>query len=128
MEQYLMHLEEIFIRTCMILRVKGFKMKIMNRQGPVKNLNGLTLGYIKLSEKLIVLDVLTPKRRQPRSVNSILRLLAHELAHYQRPPYRQRYKGRWIIRQHYPRFYKQVNKNIEKLKNDDYFKQYFRNE
>lgn len=123
-----MHLEEIFIRTCMILRVKGFKMKIMNRQGPVKNLNGLTLGYIKLSEKLIVLDVLTPKRRQPRSVNSILRLLAHELAHYQRPPYRQRYKGRWIIRQHYPRFYKQVNKNIEKLKNDDYFKQYFRNE
>jgi len=125
MEEYLKQVEQIFNHVCIILKVKDFKLRIMQRRGPVNNLNGYTLAYTKLEEKVIVMDILTPKRRQPRSVNSILRLLAHEIAHHQKPPYRQRYRGRWIIRQHYPQFYKQVNKNVDKLKKHKLFRQYF---
>jgi len=125
MEKYIQQVNQIFDHVCLILKVKNFKLQIMQRRGPINTTNGMTLAYIKLSEKTVVLDVLTPKRRQPKSVNSILRLLAHEIAHYQKPPYRQRHKGRWILRQHHPRFYKQVNKNIEKIKKDQELGQYF---
>lgn len=125
MEKYIKQIEEIFNHVCIILKVRYLRLKIMNRQGPVKNTDGMVLAYAKLDEKTIVLDILTPKRRQPKSINSILRLLAHEIAHYQKPPYRQRYKGKWILRQHYPQFYKQVNKNVEKFKKDRLFCQYF---
>jgi len=126
METYVKQIEEIFERVCLILKVKNLRLQLMNRKGPVKNTNGMTLAYIKLSEKTVVLDILTPKKRQPKSINSILRLLAHEIAHYQKPPYKQIYRGKWILRQHYPAFYKQVNKNIKKIKKDKLFSGYFR--
>jgi len=127
MEEYIQQVQTIFNHVCVILKAKDLRLQLMQRKGPVQNTNRYTLAYIKLDKKMVVLDVLTPKRRQPKSINSILRLLAHEIAHYQKPPYRQRYKGRWITRQHYPRFYKQVTKNVEKIKKDEILKQYFRN-
>ena len=76
---------------------------------------------------IIVIDIFTPRHRKPKAINSILRVLAHEIAHFQKPPYRQRYRGRLIVRQHYPIFYKQVNRNVEKFKKDKTLGEYFTN-
>lgn len=109
-----------------IFKMQGFTLKPMRRKGAVSDRHNMTLGYTNLQSKNIVLDLYTPKRRSPKSINGILRVLAHEIAHHQKPPYRQRHKGRWIIRQHYPAFYKQVTKNINKIKKDTFLKGYFR--
>ena len=108
-----------------VFKLKGFTFRPMVRKTTV-NPRRMTLGYINLAKKLIVLDILTPKKRQPKSINSLLRTIAHEIAHFQKPPYRQRYKGRIIARQHYPEFYEQVTANVERIKEDEYLKGYFR--
>lgn len=118
--------ENIFNKACKCLKITGFTFKVMNRQAPINTAKNYSLGYINLKTKVIALDIFTPKRRQPKSINSILRILAHEIAHHQKKPYKQRYKGRWIIRSHYPAFYKQVNKNIAKFKKDKELGEYFR--
>ncbi|PIR94594.1 hypothetical protein COT97_00380 [Candidatus Falkowbacteria bacterium CG10_big_fil_rev_8_21_14_0_10_39_11] len=108
-----------------LFRYKNYKLHIINRRKPA-NPDSLTLGYINFKKKIIALDIFTPKTHKPKSINSLLRTLAHEIAHIQKPPYYQRYKGRNIVRQHFPAFYNQVDKNIVKIKKDPYFKQYFR--
>lgn len=77
-----------------------------------------TLGYTDLKKRLITVDILTPKKREIKSLGAILRVIAHELAHLQKPPFRQRYRGRWINRIHYPLFYRQVSENIALFKKD----------
>jgi hypothetical protein len=109
-----------------VFKLNDFTFQVMRRRGPVSNPKRMTLGYIDLRNKKICLDIYTPKKRQPKSINSLLRTIAHEIAHFQKPPYRQRYKGRYITRQHYPAFYKQVTRNIEKIKKDPYLSIYFR--
>lgn len=117
---------QLFEQACKCLKVTGFTFKVMNRQAPVVNTaKNFSVGYINLKTKVIALDILTPKRRQPKSLNSILRIIAHEIAHYQKKPYKQLFKGRWITRSHYPGFYKQVNKNIKKFQKDRELGQYF---
>ncbi len=91
-----------------------------------KSNKSYTLGYINLQTKTIVLDIYSPKTLKPKSLNGLIRTLAHEIAHLQKPPYRQRYKGRWIARQHYPEFYKQTEKNINKIKADPILGMHFR--
>ena len=99
---------------------------MQGRDGGVKNTKNFTLGHTNLKNKTVTIDIYTPRFRKPKSYNSILRVMAHEIAHHQKLPYRQRYKGHLINRQHYPAFYKQVTKNIEKFKKDEVLGEYFR--
>lgn len=119
-------IQEIFDYTVKFLfGFDTYNLKIMQRRVPV-NVKKITLGYLNFQKKIICIDIFTPKRRQPKSINSILRILAHEIAHIQKPPYYQKYRGKLIIRQHYPAFYKQVNKNIKKIKKDTKLNCYFK--
>ena len=114
------HEELVFIlfeRIKLILEVPDLSLKIMKRRGS-KSDRRYILGYINLGKKLITLDVYTPKTVAPKSFNSMIRTLAHEIAHYQKQPYRQRHKRRWILRQHYPEFYQQVEINLTKIRED----------
>ena len=74
---------------------------------------------------VVTLDIYTARKRTPKKISAILSVLAHEIAHHQKPPYRQWHRGRWIIRQHYPDFYRQVNKNIYIMKKDALLGRYF---
>lgn len=122
--------EEIINEACKlaidILGVKNLRFRPMNRaHNRINTRRGFIIGRTNLKTGLITIDIWTPKFRKPKAVASILRTLSHEVAHHQKPPYRQRYRGRIIIRRHYPSYYKQVNKNILKLKNDQFLKKYF---
>ena len=119
--------DQLFNRACAVLRMTKLSWRPMRNRGVKRGTTSYTLGHTNLSDKIVYLDLYTPRLRKPKSLNAILRVIAHEIAHYQKPPYRQRYKGHWIWRQHYPRFYKQVTKNIEKFKKDPKLGQYFRN-
>lgn len=116
----------LFTRICEIIKVKNIQMRAMNRRGSKSNKN-YTLGYINLKTRTIVLDIYTPKTMKPKSLNSLIRTLCHEIAHLQKPPYRQFHRGKWIVRQHYPAFYRQVERNIEKVKKDSILAMHFRN-
>ena len=118
--------EQLFIKTCNCLKVTGFNFRIIKRKGPINTKKSFTVGYTNLKTKVIALDIYTPKKRQPKSLNSILRVFAHEIAHHQKKPYRQYFKGKWINRSHYPAFYRQVNKNINKIKIDPRLSSYFK--
>ena len=109
-----------------ILQTKKLRFRPMQRKNNYVNTkHGYVLARTHLKTGLITIDILTPKKREPKKISSILRTLAHEVAHHQKPPFRQRHKGRWINRQHYPQFYKQVNKNILILKKDKVLSEYF---
>lgn len=124
-------IELIFARLCGIFKLANFKLKFMRRQldgqgRGVLNLKGsYNLAHADLKNRAITIDIYTPKFRRPKSLNSIIRVLAHEIAHFQKLPYRQRFRGRIIVRQHYPEFYKQVNRNVERIKKDPILGQYF---
>ena len=116
----------LITHTFKILHQPKLFFRVMQRQKPVgKNVRNFRLAYTNLQTGLICIDILTPRKRQPKKPSAILRVLAHEIAHHQKPPFRQRFKGRIINRQHYPSFYNQVNKNIAKIKKDPLLGQYF---
>jgi len=124
---HIKHVDQLFNRACKLLGIKNLKWKPMTRRtAPVNTANDYSLGYTDLATGEITLDILTPRRRQPKSSNGILRVIAHEIAHIQQPPYRQKHRGRWISRMHYPEFYDQVNANVEEFKKDQAFKHYFK--
>ena len=108
------------------MRLKGFSFKpkvIRKGDGYVRNYK---LGYTNLKSKLVVVDIYTQKLKKPKKYSSILAVIAHELAHHQKKPYRQFYKSRWINRIHYPEFYEQVVKNIKKFKKDKILKEFYK--
>ncbi|MBU4360701.1 hypothetical protein KKC16_01135 [Patescibacteria group bacterium] len=117
-------IQEIFARLCEIFSLKNFTFRTMHRQidtqgrGVLNLKKSYTLAHTNLKTKTITIDIYTPRHRKPKAIKSILNILAHEIAHHQKMPYKQFHKGKWIIRQHYPAFYKQVNKNIEKIRKD----------
>ena len=115
----------LFKHSCEALDLTGFKFQPMKRQKAVDPKKSFRIAYINLKKRKLVLDLYTPRTRQPKKPSVILRTLAHELAHCQRPPYRQLWRGKIINRAHYPKFYKQVNKNIEKFKKDKVLGQFF---
>ena len=124
--EHLTRIDELFTRACLILKVSGLAWRPMQgRTAPLNTAKNYSLAYTNLRTGLITLDIFTPRRRQPKSFNGLLRVLAHEIAHRQKPPYRQRYRGRWITRTHFPKFYTQVNKNIERFKADPILGSYF---
>jgi len=108
-----------------LLKVKGLKFRPMNRKARVNPKRGFVIGRTNLKTGLITIDIFTPSKREPKKISSILRTLCHEVAHHQKPPFRQLHWGRIISRQHYPKFYKQVNKNIEIIKKDLNLERYF---
>lgn len=111
----------IFSEACRLFELNGYQIRAMKRvvdergRGVLNLKKSYTLAHINLKKKIITIDIYTPRFRKPKAINSILRILAHEIAHIQKPPFRQRHRGRIIARQHYPAFYEQANKNYEKL-------------
>lgn len=95
------------------------------RDDRVNTKRGFVIGRTNLKTGLITIDIFTPKFRKPKAIASILRTLAHEVAHHQKMPYRSRFRGRVINRCHYPIFYRQVTRNINKFKKDKILNQYF---
>ena len=95
------------------------------RDDHVNTKRGFVIGRTNLKTGLITIDVFTPKFRKPKKISSILRTLAHEAAHHQKTPYRSRFMGRIINRSHYPIFYRQVTRNINKMKKDKILSQFF---
>lgn len=113
-------------RALAALNIKNLRFRPMKRKNNrVNTRRGYVIGRTNLKTGLITIDIFTPKFRKPKKISSILRVLAHEAAHHQKPPYRQRHNGRIIARQHYPIFYKQVNRNISKFKKDKALSGYF---
>lgn len=109
-----------------ILRYNKLKFTPMARkENRVNTKRGFVIGRTNLKTGSISIDIFTPKTRKPKKISSILTILCHEVAHHQKRPYRQRYKGRIIIRKHFPVFYRQVKRNIAKLKKDKILKNYF---
>ena len=115
----------VFQRACEALGERGITFRVMQRRAPVNTLKNYSLGYINLKTRTIALDIFTAKKREPKKISSLLNVIAHEIAHLQKPPYKQFYRFRWINRQHYPAFYRQVKKNLAKLKDDACLKQWF---
>ena len=108
-----------------ILRLKRLKFRPMRRTRAVNPGRGFVIGRTNLKTGLITIDIFTPRKREPKKISSVLRTLCHEIAHHQKKPYRQLFKGKIINRQHYPGFYRQVKKNVAKLKKDSTLKPYF---
>ncbi len=74
---------------------------------PTSNKNkSYIIGHTSIGGNTITLDIYTARLRKPKKISAILAVLVHEIAHHQKPPYRQWHRGRWIARQHFPRFYK----------------------
>lgn len=117
--------EQIFHRACEVLKLEGFAFKpkvIRVGDGYARNYK---LGYTNLKSKLVVVDIYTQKKKKPKKYSSILAVIAHELAHHQKRPFRQFHMFRWINRIHYPEFYRQVNGNVGKFKRDELLKQFY---
>ncbi|MDD4332853.1 MAG: hypothetical protein PHT51_01965 [Patescibacteria group bacterium] len=108
-----------------ILKMPHLKFRPMARRGLVNTKKSYIIGRTNLKTGLITIDIWTPKKQEAKKISSILSILCHEIAHHQKPPYRQKYKGHLIIRRHYPKFYRQVKKNILRLKNNKEMGEYF---
>ena len=118
--------QKIFKQACQVLGISGFKLQTIGEFGSLqKSKNRYVLGSINLRSKIVKVKIYTPKLSKPKSYASILRVIAHALAHWQKPPFKQLFKGRWINRMHFPEFYEQVNENIEKFRKDKFLKQCF---
>lgn len=121
----------IFKRLQEIFNIADWQFKIMRRQtdeqgrGVLNLKKSYVLAHTHLKNKTITIDIYTPRHRKAKSIKSILNILAHEIAHHQKPPFLQRWRGRVIARRHYPKFYNQVNKNIKKIYSDNILKQFF---
>jgi len=111
--------------VCKLLKYPKMEIKTMQRVKPVGKNKSYVMGHTRIGGNTITIDVYTARLRKPKKISSILSVLAHEIAHHQKPPYRQWHRGRWIVRQHFPKFYKQVNKNLDKLKKDEIIGKYF---
>ncbi|MDP2708758.1 MAG: hypothetical protein Q8O93_01740 [bacterium] len=113
-------------RALVALGLAKLRFRPMRRQDDrVNTKRGFVIGRTSLKTGLVTVDIFTPKFRKPKKISSILCILAHEAAHHQKPPFRSRFKGRVITRIHYPIFYRQVTRNIKKLKKDKILERYF---
>lgn len=121
-EQYV---DNVIKHALTITKSKGLTFKPMNRTKPVAKGAGYVEGHTSLASGVIVIDIYTARLRKPKKISAILAVLAHEVAHHQKPPYRQLHRGKWINRMHFPKFYKQVTKNITKYKKDKLLKAFY---
>lgn len=120
--------EHLFQRACGVLGMDGFELRPLRRRvRGFGKLRSYRLGYTKLGEKRITVDLYTPRTVQPRKLDAILRVVAHELAHHQSPPRVYRRGFRLFRRSHHPPFWTQYKKNVEKLAADELLGIYFKN-
>jgi len=120
----------LFKKVCAILAHPELQLRFIKRQACLRrqgiaNAKRFVKGYINLKTKVIGLDIYTPKRLKPKSPNGLIRTICHEVAHLQKPPFRQRFRGHNIFRQHFPVFYRQVTRNVNKVKKDKILNSYF---
>lgn len=119
--------QQLFDEACRCLKLKGFTFQPKVVRAGDGYVRAYKLGYTNLASKLVVIDIYTQKLKKQKKYSSILAVMAHELAHHQKRPYRQfdlRHR-RWINRIHYPEFYQQVNKNIAKFKKDKVLRSFY---
>lgn len=116
---------EVFDHAYKSLNLRGCKLRKMRRVKPVNPRGGYRLAYINIQTRIVTLDFYTARTRKPKKISAILNVFAHELAHIQKPPFKQFFKGRWINRIHYPEFYAQVKKNVAIYKSYPELKKYF---
>lgn len=118
--------EHLFKRACLVLDMPGFELRPLRRRVRGRGkLRSYALGYTKLGEKLITVDLYTPRTMKPRKMDAVLRVVCHELAHHQAPPRLYRKWFRFVRRIHHPQFWTQVKKNVEALKKDEVLNNYF---
>jgi len=119
--------QRIFDEACRTLKMRGFTFQPKVVRAGDGYVRSYKLGYTNLASKLVVIDIYTQKLKKPKKYSSILAVIAHELAHHQKKPYRQLdlRRRKWINRIHYPEFYQQCNKNIDKFKKDKILKQFY---
>ncbi|MDD3190345.1 MAG: hypothetical protein PHI66_01480 [Candidatus Pacebacteria bacterium] len=118
----------IFEHACRTLKMKGFTFQPKVVRAGDGYVRSYKLGYTNLASKLVVIDIYTQKLKKPKKYSSILAVIAHELAHHQKKPYRQLdlRRRKWINRIHYPEFYQQCNKNIDKFKKDKVLREFYK--
>ncbi len=120
------HVEHLFKRACSVLGMPGFELRPLRRRvRGVGKLHSYKLGYTKLGEKLVTIDLYTPRTMKPRKLDAILRVICHELAHHQSPPRLYRQGFRLIRLAHHPKFWSQVKKNVAALAQDEILGEYF---
>ncbi|MFA5318113.1 MAG: hypothetical protein WC323_01410 [Patescibacteria group bacterium] len=124
-ESYEIMVKNICGYACKLLKYPKMEIKIMRRINPVVKNKSYIMGHTRIGGNTITLDIYTARLRKPKKISAILAVLMHEIAHHQKLPYRQWHGGRWIVRQHFPKFYKQVTKNIKLLKEDEMIGKYF---
>lgn len=118
--------EHLFRRACVVLNMPGFALRPLRRRvrGTGK-LRSLRLGYTTLGTPRITVDLYTPRTSQPRKLDAILRVIAHELAHHQAPPCIARRGFRLVRYAHHPAFWRQVKQNVAVFQKDDVLGAYF---
>ena len=118
--------EQLFRRACTVLNMSEFELRPLRRRVRGRGrLRSLRLGYTKLGETRITVDLYTPRTSKPRKLDAILRVIAHELAHHQAPPCIARRGFRLVRYAHHPAFWRQVKKNVAAFQKDELLAPYF---
>ncbi|MFZ6014838.1 MAG: hypothetical protein ACOYUZ_00565 [Patescibacteria group bacterium] len=116
----------LFQRCLFVLDMPGFELRPLRRRMRGRGkFRSLTYGYTRPGEKWVVIDLYTPKTMKPRKMDAILRVIAHELAHHQKPPryYRSWFRMKLLI--HHPPFWTQYKKNVANFAKDEVLSIYF---
>ncbi len=104
----------------------GFELRPLRRRvRGVGKLRSFAYGYTRIGEKSVTIDLYTPRTCKPRKMDAILRVVAHELAHHQKPPRLYRQWFRLVRMIHHPPFWTQYRHNVKKLQEDEVLKNYF---
>lgn len=118
--------EYLFQRVLHVLEMPGFELRPMRRRTRGQGrLRSVVYGYTKLNEKMVTIDLYTPHTMKPRKIDAILRVVAHELAHHQKPPRIYRHWFKLVRMIHHPPFWTQYKKNVEMLSKDEVLGAYF---
>lgn len=124
--QHERQVQQLFQRACEVLNMPGFTLRPLRRRvRGMGKLRSLRLGYTTLGIPRITVDLYTPRTSQPRKLDAILRVIAHELAHHQAPPCIARRGFRLVRYAHHPAFWRQVKKNVAAFQRDAVLGSYF---
>jgi predicted SprT family Zn-dependent metalloprotease len=119
--------EHLFRRVCLLLGLPDFELKPMRRRLRGKGaFRSFKYGYTRLNEKSVTIDLYTPKTMTTRRMDSILRVICHELAHHQAPPRTVIFRRRLCRLAHHPEFWQQVKSNVELISKDEVIAEYFK--
>ncbi|KKT45228.1 MAG: hypothetical protein UW34_C0002G0046 [Parcubacteria group bacterium GW2011_GWA2_44_15] len=90
--------QEVCRRALAVFNMPQLHFLPMRKQADqINTKRGYVIGRTNLKTGLITIDIFTPKFRKPKAIASILRTLAHEVAHHQKPPYRSRFRGHILL-------------------------------